>query len=57
MARSDTSVKRACDRVEYAEVGARYEYLNLTNHGLADGLADDEIRAICKSLKIDQTVF
>src|SRR5579859_6744109 len=26
MARSDASVKRACDRIEYAETGARYEY-------------------------------
>lgn len=57
MARSDTSVKRACDRVEYAEVAARYEYLNLTNHGLADGLSDEEIRAICASLGIEQSLF
>src|SRR5512136_2189538 len=29
MARSDVSVKRAVDRVEYAETAAKYEYLNL----------------------------
>ena len=30
MARSDVSVKRAADRVEYAETAAKYEYLNLS---------------------------
>jgi len=29
MAQSDVSVKRAVDRVEYAETAAKYEYLNL----------------------------
>ncbi len=57
MARSDTSVKRACDRIEYAEVGARYEYLNLCNSGIADGLSDAEIRQICDTFGIKQTVF
>jgi rhamnulose-1-phosphate aldolase len=57
MARSDLSVKRACDLVEYAETGAKYEYLNLTNHGLAMGLSRDEIRAICQTLNIEQTIF
>jgi rhamnulose-1-phosphate aldolase len=57
MARSDASVKRACDRIEYAETGARYEYLNLTNHGLADGLSTAEIHAICSAFDIDQQIF
>ena len=57
MARSDQSVKRACDRIEYAETGARYEYLNLTNHGLAEGLTPEEIRAICQAFDVQQTVF
>jgi rhamnulose-1-phosphate aldolase len=57
MARSDQSVKRACDRIEYAETGARYEYLNLTNHGLADGLTTDEVRTICQAFGIDQEIF
>lgn len=57
MARSDASVKRACDRIEYAETGARYEYLNLTNHGLADGLTAEEIRSICAAFAIDQQLF
>jgi len=57
MARSDQSVKRALDRIEYAETGARYECLNLTNHGLADGLSEREIRAICEAFGVKQTLF
>jgi rhamnulose-1-phosphate aldolase len=57
MARSDQSVKRACDRIEYAETGARYEYLNLTNHGLADGLSAEEIRAVCRAFDVKQEIF
>lgn len=57
MARSATSVKRACDLIEYAETGARYEYLNLTNHGLADGLTVDEIHAICAHFQVQQEIF
>jgi rhamnulose-1-phosphate aldolase len=57
MARSDQSVKRAADRIEYAETGARYEYLNLTNHGLADGLTDDELRRIAEKFGVEQDYF
>lgn len=57
MARSDASVKKACDLIEYAETGARYEYLNLTNHGIADGLTVGEIRMICDAFKIQQNIF
>ncbi|HEY3281951.1 MAG TPA: class II aldolase/adducin family protein [Armatimonadota bacterium] len=57
MARSDLSVKRACDRIEYAETGARYEYLNLTNHGLADGLSEAEVRAVCSAFDVKQGIF
>ncbi len=57
MARSDVSVKRACDLIEYAETGARYEYLNLTNHGLADGLTSHEMRMICDAFNVEQSIF
>jgi rhamnulose-1-phosphate aldolase len=57
MARSDQSVKRAADRVEYAETGARYEYMNLANGEQGEGLADAEIRAICAAFGIQQTIF
>ena len=57
MSRSDNSVKRAGDRVEYAETGARYEYLNLTNNELGTGLTNDEVRAICAAFNIKQSIF
>jgi rhamnulose-1-phosphate aldolase len=57
MSRSDTSVKRACDRIEYAETGARYEYLNLVNGERASGLSAEQIQAICSSLGIRQGIF
>jgi rhamnulose-1-phosphate aldolase len=57
MARSDQSVKRAADRVEYAETGARYEYMNLTNGEQGEGLTTEEIRAICAAFSVDQCIF
>ena len=57
MARSDVSVKRATDLIEYAETGARYEYLNLSNHGLADGLTAHELRQICDAFHVEQKFF
>lgn len=57
MARSDQSVKRACDRIEYAETGAHYEYLNLLAHEEADGLSPAEVIAICAAFNISQTVY
>jgi rhamnulose-1-phosphate aldolase len=57
MARSDVSVKRAADRVEYAETAAKYEYLNLSDGELGEGLSLEEIRAICKTFGIKQNIF
>jgi rhamnulose-1-phosphate aldolase len=57
MARSDVSVKRAADRIEYAETGAKYEYLNLTAGEPGAGLSPDEIRAICAAFDVRQTIF
>ncbi len=57
MARSDISVKRAADRVEYAETGARYEYLNLMAGEIGAGLSPDKIRAICQAFDVQQTIF
>jgi rhamnulose-1-phosphate aldolase len=57
MARSDQSVKRAADRIEYAETGARYEYMNLANSEQGEGLSDAEIRAICAAFNIQQSIF
>jgi rhamnulose-1-phosphate aldolase len=57
MARSDVSVKRAADRVEYAETAAKYEYLNLAVGEVGEGLSADEIRSICKTFDIKQNIF
>ena len=46
MARSDISVTRAVDRIEYAEAGARYEYMDLVAGGRGQRLSDDELRSI-----------
>lgn len=57
MSRSDLSVKRAADRIEYAETGAKYECMDLSYGSLAEGLSDEEIRAICKAWNVDQKIF
>lgn len=57
VARSDISIKRATDRIEYAEAAAHYEYLDLANGGKADGLSDAEIRSICEMWNIQQDIF
>ncbi len=57
MARSDTSVKRGADRIEYVETGARYEYMNLSNGEIGEGLTPEEIRRFCDSLGIKQSIF
>ena len=57
MARSDVSVKRAADRVEYAETAAKYEYLNLGVGEIGESLSMDEIRAICRAFNVQQHIF
>ena len=57
MARSDISVKRAGDRIEYAETGARYEYMNLVNGEQGVGLTEEEVRSICAAFDIRQSIF
>jgi rhamnulose-1-phosphate aldolase len=57
MARSDVSIKRAADFVEYAESAAKYEYLNLAAGEIAEGLSAKEIREICKAFNLKQEIF
>jgi rhamnulose-1-phosphate aldolase len=57
MARSDISIKRAADRLEYAETAARYEYLNLGINEIGVGLSSDEIRSICSAFNVKQEIF
>jgi len=55
--RADTSVKHASDIIEYAETGAHYEYMNLVNQERGEGLTDEEIRAICATYNVKQSIF
>ena len=57
MARSDMSVKRASDRIEYAETAAHYEYLNLASGERGEGLTPEEIKAICQAFNVEQNIY
>jgi rhamnulose-1-phosphate aldolase len=57
VARSDLSVKRAADRIEYAEAAARYEYMNLMCGEPADGISRAEILSICETFDVNQTIY
>ncbi len=56
MARSDISVTRAVDRIEYAETAARYEYMDLANGGRAEGLTREEMKAVIDAFDVRTTV-
>jgi rhamnulose-1-phosphate aldolase len=56
MARSDISVTRAVDRIEYAETAARFEYMDLVNGERAEGLTPDEIRAVVEAFDVRTTI-
>lgn len=53
MARSDLSATRAVDLVEYAETGARYEFMDLTAGGRAQGLTEEEISAVALEFGVE----
>jgi rhamnulose-1-phosphate aldolase len=57
MARSDISVTRAADRIEYAETAALYEYMDLVNHGQAEGLTQDELRTVVEAFDVQTTLL
>ncbi len=57
MARSDVSLRRACDWIEYAETAARYEVLNLFVGEIGEGLSPEQIRAICATYGVEQDIF
>lgn len=56
MARSDISVTRAVDRIEYAETAARYEYMDLAIGGQAEGLSVEEMRSVVRTFDVKTTV-
>lgn len=57
MSRSDVSVTRAVDRVEYAETAARYEYMDLVSGAAGEGLTIDEMRAVVEAFDVKTTVI
>jgi rhamnulose-1-phosphate aldolase len=57
MSCSDISVKRATDRIEYAETSARYEFFNLGVGEIGEGLSADEIHSICAAFDVKQDFF
>ena len=56
MARSDISVTRAADRIEYAETAALYEYMDLVNGSRAEGLTEDELREVVRAFNVQTTL-
>jgi rhamnulose-1-phosphate aldolase len=52
MARSARSVTRAVDRVEYAETGARYEYMDLVAGGRGEGLTAAELARVAATFGV-----
>lgn len=51
-ARSDISVTRAADRIEYAETAARYEYMDLMAGGKGEGLTVEELREVVRAFNV-----
>jgi rhamnulose-1-phosphate aldolase len=57
VARSDGGARHAADLVEYAEMAARYETLNLRCGQAAPGLSHDDLRAICSEIGLPLSAF
>lgn len=56
MARSELSVTRAADRIEYAETAALYETMDLANGRRGEGLTGDELREIVRAFNVATTL-
>ena len=57
MARSDISVTRAVDRIEYAEAGGRYEDMDLMAGGGGEGLTNEESAQMVEVFGIETKLF
>lgn len=57
MGRSDVSVTRAVDRIEYAEAAARYEYMDVVAGGRAQGITCEEARSVVEAFGVRTTLF
>jgi rhamnulose-1-phosphate aldolase len=56
MARSDQSVTKAADRIEYAETAARFETMDLANGYKAEGLTRAELQEIVHAFHVPTTL-
>jgi rhamnulose-1-phosphate aldolase len=56
MARSELSVTKAADRIEYAETAALYEYMDLVNGSQAEGLTIEELREVVRAFDVPTTL-
>lgn len=56
MARSEISVTKAADRIEYAETAALYEYMDLANGGQGEGLTIEELREVVRAFDVPTTL-
>lgn len=57
MVRSDESALGAVDKVEYAETGAMYEYLNRTMGSPSEGLSIEDLRKIVSAFNVETDLF
>jgi rhamnulose-1-phosphate aldolase len=57
MARSDKSVTRAADRIEYLETAAHYEYMDLVCGGKAEGLSNDQLREVITAFNVQTNLI
>lgn len=57
VARSDESVSRAADYIEYSETAAAYEYLNLSLGSPVEGISVRQILDVCKTFNLEQHFF
>jgi len=57
VARVSGSVKKACDLIEYAETGARYEFMNLQCGNISSGIPISALQQLCREVGVRQTVF
>lgn len=57
MARSDESVTRVVDYIEYVETAARYELLDGSTGGRAEGLSDAELHRVVEAFGVPTKLF
>lgn len=57
MVRSEFSATRAADLIEYVETAARYEYMDLVNGSRAEGLTQDELRAVVQAFHVSTALI